>query len=197
VTTTARIYMASPLGFSQAGRHFSESVLVPFVRRLGFEVLDPWGAIDRDRLAAVHALPAGAVRREAWRTLNRDTGAANRAAIDGIVALLEGEDAGDLSEIELDLRAVPAFNAAVYRVARTIPPGETLTYGEIAARLDDPGAARAVGQALGANPIPIIVPCHRVLAAGGRAGGFSAPGGVMTKLKLLEIERRRFPFALT
>ena len=120
-----------------------------------------------------------------------------QAAIDGIVALLEGEDAGDLSEIELDLRAVPAFNAAVYRVARTIPPGGTLTYGEIAARLDDPGAARAVGQALGANPVPIIVPCHRVLAAGGRAGGFSAPGGVMTKLKLLEIERRRFPFALT
>ena len=120
-----------------------------------------------------------------------------QAAIEGIVALLEGEDASDLSEIELDLRAVPAFNAAVYRIARTIPPGETLTYGEIAARLNDPGAARAVGQALGANPIPIIVPCHRVLAAGGRAGGFSAPGGVMTKLKLLEIERRRFPFALT
>ena len=120
-----------------------------------------------------------------------------QAAIDGIVTLLAGEDAGDLGEIELDLHAVPAFNVAVYRVARTIPPGETLTYGDIAARLDDPGAARAVGQALGANPIPIIVPCHRVLAAGGRAGGFSAPGGVMTKLKLLEIERRRFPFTLT
>lgn len=120
-----------------------------------------------------------------------------QSAIDGIVALLAGQDAGDLSDIDLDLRAVPAFNAAVYRVARTIPPGETLTYGEIAARLNDPGAARAVGQALGANPIPIIVPCHRVLAAGGRAGGFSAPGGVMTKLKLLEIERSRFPFALT
>ena len=120
-----------------------------------------------------------------------------QAAIDGIVALLAGEDAGDLSGIELDLRAVPSFNAAVYRVARTIPPGETLTYGEIAGRLNDPDAARAVGQALGANPIPIIVPCHRVLAAGGRAGGFSAPGGVMTKLKLLEIERRRVPCALT
>jgi methylated-DNA-[protein]-cysteine S-methyltransferase len=120
-----------------------------------------------------------------------------QAAIDGIVALLAGEDPGDLSRIELDLSAVPALHGAVYVVARTIPPGETLTYGEIAARLDDPGAARAVGQALGANPIPIIVPCHRVLAAGGRAGGFSAPGGVTTKLKLLEIECRRFPFALT
>jgi nucleoside 2-deoxyribosyltransferase len=104
VTTTARIYMASPLGFSQAGRHFSESVLVPFVRRLGFEVLDPWGTIDRDRLAAVHALPAGAVRREAWRTLNRDTGAANRAAIDAahaVVAVLDGVDvdSGTAAEI--------------------------------------------------------------------------------------------------
>ena len=89
------------------------------------------------------------------------------------------------------------FDTAVYRVARDIPPGETLTYGEIAERLDDPGAARAVGQALGANPIPIIIPCHRVLAAGGRAGGFSAPGGVATKLELLEIERRRTPFTLT
>ena len=114
-----------------------------------------------------------------------------QSAIDSIVALLAGEEAGDMSEVELDLRAVPEFNAAVYRVARTIPPGETLTYGEIAQRLGDPGAARAVGQALGANPIPIIVPCHRVLAAGGRAGGFSAPGGVMTKLRLLEIERSR------
>jgi methylated-DNA-[protein]-cysteine S-methyltransferase len=119
-----------------------------------------------------------------------------QAAIDGVVALLSGE-ASDLQAVELDLREVPAFNASVYAVARGIPPGETLSYGEVAARLGDPGAARAVGQALGANPIPIIVPCHRVLAAGGRAGGFSAPGGVMTKLKLLEIERRRIPFNLT
>lgn len=119
------------------------------------------------------------------------------AAIDGIAALLAGEPGGELREIELDLRAVSEFDSAVYRVARTIPPGETLTYGEIARRLDEPGAARAVGRALGANPIPIIIPCHRVLAAGDRAGGFSAPGGVTTKLKLLEIERRSVPFALT
>lgn len=123
--------------------------------------------------------------------------AAIEAAVDGIAALLAGEPRGDLREIELDLRAVSEFDSAVYRIARTIPPGETLTYGEIARRLDEPGAARAVGQALGANPIPIIIPCHRVLAAGDRAGGFSAPGGVTTKLKLLEIERRNVPFALT
>jgi methylated-DNA-[protein]-cysteine S-methyltransferase len=122
--------------------------------------------------------------------------AAIEAAIEGIVALLAGEPAGALREVELDLRAVSEFDSAVYGVARTIPPGETLTYGEIAERLKDPGVARAVGQALGANPIPIIIPCHRVLAAGGRAGGFSAPGGVRTKLELLEIERRRTPFTL-
>jgi len=120
-----------------------------------------------------------------------------QAAIDGIAALLAGEPGVELHEVDLDLHAVSEFDRAVYRVARTIPPGETLTYGEIAERLDDPGAARAVGQALGANPIPIIIPCHRVLAAGSRAGGFSAPGGVRTKLELLEIERRRTPFTLT
>ncbi len=119
-----------------------------------------------------------------------------QAAIDGIVALLAGEDS-DLAGVEVDYRATPEFNVSVYRIARTIAPGQTLTYGEIASRLGDPAAARDVGQALARNPIPIIVPCHRVLAAGGRAGGFSAPGGVMTKRKLLEIERRRTPFTLT
>jgi methylated-DNA-[protein]-cysteine S-methyltransferase len=119
-----------------------------------------------------------------------------RRAIDGIVRLLAG-DAIDLANVELDLSGVPQFHAAVYAAARTIPPGETRSYGELATELGDAGAARAVGQALGQNPVPIIVPCHRVLAAGGRAGGFSAPGGVMTKLKLLEIERRRIPFTLT
>ena len=99
------------------------------------------------------------------------------AAIDGIVALLRGEKR-DLREIALDLDGVPDFNRRVYELARTIPPGSTLTYGEIARRLASPGTARAVGQALGQNPWPIVVPCHRVLAADGGMGGFSAPGGV-------------------
>ena len=120
-----------------------------------------------------------------------------KAAIDGIVTLLAGKPGDDLRAIEIDLRAVTQFDTAVYDVARSIAPGKTLSYGEIAERLGDPGAARAVGQALGANPIPIIIPCHRVLAAGNRAGGFSAPGGVTTKLRLLEIERRPLPFELT
>jgi methylated-DNA-[protein]-cysteine S-methyltransferase len=107
--------------------------------------------------------------------------------IDGMVALLRGE-AADLSNAALDMARVPDFHRRVYTVARTIPPGRTLTYGEIAERLGDPSAARDVGQALGENPFPIVVPCHRVLAANGKLGGFSAPGGTATKLKLLRIE---------
>jgi len=110
-----------------------------------------------------------------------------QAAVDGIVALLRGEKR-DLREIALDLAGVPAFNRRVYELTRTIEPGSTLTYGDIARRLASPGTARAVGQALGQNPWPIVVPCHRVLAADGRMGGFSAPGGVSTKRRMLEIE---------
>jgi methylated-DNA-[protein]-cysteine S-methyltransferase len=111
--------------------------------------------------------------------------------IDRIVALLLGE-AIDLSAVPVDLDQVPPFNRRVYEVARAIPPGQTLTYGEIADRIGEgPAASRAVGQALGENPFPIVVPCHRVLAAGGKVGGFSANGGVTTKLKLLNIERAR------
>jgi methylated-DNA-[protein]-cysteine S-methyltransferase len=108
-------------------------------------------------------------------------------AIEAIVALLAGEPR-NLSDIRLDLVDVPAFHRRVYEIARSIGPGATLSYGEIAARLGDPGLARDVGQALGQNPFPIVVPCHRVLAAGGKLGGFSARGGVATKLRLLEIE---------
>jgi methylated-DNA-[protein]-cysteine S-methyltransferase len=104
-----------------------------------------------------------------------------------IIALLRGE-ARDLSGIALDTDDVPPFHQRVYAVARTIPPGATLSYGEIAARLGDRTVARDVGEALGQNPFPIIVPCHRVLAAGGKVGGFSAAGGVATKLRLLDIE---------
>jgi methylated-DNA-[protein]-cysteine S-methyltransferase len=108
-------------------------------------------------------------------------------AIDGIVALFQGEKR-DLREVALDFEGVPVFNRRVYELARTIPPGSTMTYGEIAIRLGAPGTARAVGQALGQNPWPIVVPCHRVLAADGGMGGFSAPGGVSTKRQMLEIE---------
>jgi methylated-DNA-[protein]-cysteine S-methyltransferase len=110
-----------------------------------------------------------------------------RDAIEGIRALLRGEDR-DLGEVVLDLDGVPEFNRRVYEIARTIPPGRTLTYGQVARRLGMPGAARAVGHALGRNPCAIVVPCHRVLAAGGASGGFSAHGGVATKWRMLTIE---------
>jgi methylated-DNA-[protein]-cysteine S-methyltransferase len=112
------------------------------------------------------------------------------AAMADIVALLSGEPR-DLSQLPIALDTVPPFNRRVYEVALTIPPGETLTYGEVAARIGDPGAARAVGVALGQNPFAPIVPCHRVLAASGRTGGFSAEGGVETKLRMLTIEKAR------
>ncbi|MEP7295069.1 MAG: methylated-DNA--[protein]-cysteine S-methyltransferase [Burkholderiales bacterium] len=105
-----------------------------------------------------------------------------------IRGLLEGGH-DDLEDIALDLRAIPEFHRRVYTLTRAIHPGQTRSYGEIAIELGEPHAARAVGQALGSNPFPIIVPCHRVLAAGAKAGGFSAPGGTRTKLRLLEIER--------
>jgi methylated-DNA-[protein]-cysteine S-methyltransferase len=108
-------------------------------------------------------------------------------AIDGIVALLRGEGR-DFADVAMDFGELPEFNRKVYDIARTIPTGATLTYGEIAERLGDRLLARDVGKALGENPIPLIVPCHRVLAAGGKTGGFSASGGVMTKLRLLTIE---------
>jgi methylated-DNA-[protein]-cysteine S-methyltransferase len=104
-----------------------------------------------------------------------------------VAALLQGAR-DDLCDVPLALDTVPPFNARVYALARRIPPGKTMTYGEMAAQLGEPGAARAVGQALGHNPFAPVVPCHRILAANGKTGGFSAGGGALTKLRMLQIE---------
>src|SRR5471030_3289070 len=109
-------------------------------------------------------------------------------AINEIVRLLSGEPL-DLSHVALDESGLPELNRRVYAVTRAIPPGRTRTYGDIAKELGDPMLAQQVGQALGHNPIPIITPCHRVLAANGKMGGFSAPGGTDTKRHMLLIER--------
>ncbi|MBL8699758.1 MAG: methylated-DNA--[protein]-cysteine S-methyltransferase [Alphaproteobacteria bacterium] len=111
------------------------------------------------------------------------------AAIAAITALVRGDES-DLGGIVLDLRPIGEFARGVYEIAREIRPGATKTYGEIARRLGDVAKSREVGQALGRNPFPIVVPCHRVMGADGRLVGFSAPGGVDTKLKLLAIEQR-------
>jgi methylated-DNA-[protein]-cysteine S-methyltransferase len=108
-------------------------------------------------------------------------------AIARMVASLRGE-ADDLVDVPLDLDGLPPFRRRVLEVVRTIPAGETLSYGEVALAVGSPGAARAVGQALGRNPYPIVVPCHRVLAAGGRIGGFTATGGLSVKERMLAAE---------
>ncbi|MFL6691822.1 MAG: methylated-DNA--[protein]-cysteine S-methyltransferase [Ramlibacter sp.] len=108
-----------------------------------------------------------------------------------VIARLRSALAGtrdDLLDIALDWDGVPPFHRRVYEAARRIAPGSVVTYGEMARDLGDAGAARAVGQALGQNPFAPLVPCHRILAAHGGSGGFSAEGGTRTKLKLLEIE---------
>jgi methylated-DNA-[protein]-cysteine S-methyltransferase len=139
-------------------------------------------------------LPMGTVEKTRSRILQRHGEISEASppqevghAIEGMVELLEGRP-NDLADVMLDLDGVPEFNRGVYEIARSIPPGKTVTYGDIAKRLGGLELSRDVGQALGRNPCPIVVPCHRVLAAGGKPGGFSANGGVATKLKMLAIE---------
>lgn len=110
-----------------------------------------------------------------------------QGAIEGIAALLRGK-AADLTKVRLDMTGIPPFNARVYDFTRTIPRGETLTYGEVASRLKASGAIHSVAQAIAKNPFMIIVPCHRVLEAGGYADRISANGGSISKRRLLSIE---------
>ena len=110
-----------------------------------------------------------------------------RDAIDGIVAVMAGA-ARDLRSIPLDERAIDEFRRAVYAATRDIPTGTTRSYGEVARAIGRPDGARDVGAALARNPFPIIVPCHRVVAANGALTGFSAPGGLDTKRRMLELE---------
>jgi methylated-DNA-[protein]-cysteine S-methyltransferase len=165
---------------------------------LGFALFDTpidcCGIVWNGRGIAGVQLPETDRRAVRNRILRRFPGACEavppadvQRAVDGIAALLNGEPR-DLDYAKIDTAALPDFHRRVYEVARTIPAGATLSYGEIAERLGDRLLAREVGEALGQNPFPIIVPCHRVLAAGGKMGGFSARGGVRTKLRLLSIE---------
>ncbi|WP_193177105.1 methylated-DNA--[protein]-cysteine S-methyltransferase [Oricola nitratireducens] len=108
-------------------------------------------------------------------------------AVAGIRALAEGEDVG-FDDARLDMQGVSPFERSVYALTCKIAPGETRTYGDLARDLGDVALSRQVGQALGNNPVPIIVPCHRVVGAGGTMTGFSAPGGTDTKRRLLKIE---------
>jgi methylated-DNA-[protein]-cysteine S-methyltransferase len=128
------------------------------------------------------------LRRRAPGAEETDAPPANiRRHIVDIEKLFAGE-AVVLSRIELDLRGIGEFEREVYALALEIPPGQTKTYGDLARALGDVSLSRRVGQALGRNPFPIVVPCHRVLGADGAMIGFSAPGGAELKRKLLRIE---------
>lgn len=105
-------------------------------------------------------------------------------------------DVQDFRDVAIDLAGATPFFREVYEATREIPPGQTRTYGEIAKAAGQPGAAQEVGQAMAKNPVPIIVPCHRVAAAGGKLGGFSAPGGTATKARLLALEGAPFNLPL-
>ena len=155
------------------------------------------GVVWTDRGLCGVQLPEGSKDATRARILRRHPGAVEatpppniQRAIDGMTALLRGEPR-DLAFVTVDDSKISEFNRKVYVIARAIPPGQTLSYGEIAERLGDKTLARAVGQAMGENPTPIVMPCHRVLAANGKLGGFSAPGGVRTKRRLLAIEGAR------
>lgn len=118
------------------------------------------------------------------------------AAVIARIAAFLGGARDDFADLPYDFAQVSQFEAAVYRAALAIPAGETATYGAIAAKLGDIAHSRAVGQALGRNPWPIVIPCHRITGAEGKMGGFSAPGGRATKLKLLELEGALAPESL-
>jgi len=156
--------------------------------------IGPCGIVWGERGITGVQLPMGTEEKTRKRILQRngdvpeaEPPAEVRRAIDGIIELLAGKP-NDLSDVVLDLDGVPEFNRGVYDIAQKIPPGQTVTYGDIARKLGGVELSRDVGQALGRNPFPIVVPCHRVLAAGNKPGGFSANGGVVTKLKMLAIE---------
>jgi methylated-DNA-[protein]-cysteine S-methyltransferase len=171
----------------------------------GFTLFDtalgPVGIAWSERGVAGVQLPETSARATRARLLLRFPGASEATrgfasrepppavagACEGIAALLAGEPR-DLAGVALDLAGVEPFALRVYELVRGIPPGRTLSYGELAKQLGASGEARAVGEALARNPVPLLVPCHRVLAAGGRLGGFSAPGGVATKRRLLALE---------
>ena len=116
--------------------------------------------------------------------------------IAGLVAAIrryaDGE-AADFAAAPVDMSEVDDFRRDIYAAARSLAHGEAVTYGELAALAGHPGAARETGVALARNPVPLVVPCHRIVAAGGRLGGFSAPGGAATKMRLLAHERARMP----
>jgi methylated-DNA-[protein]-cysteine S-methyltransferase len=155
--------------------------------------LGPCGIAWREGAIIATELPAATPAATAARLARRTGGQEDQPppevarAVAAVSALLEGERT-DLRFIPCDFGEAEPFAVKVWTAARAIPPGQTRTYGALAEALGDKRRAREVGRALGRNPLPIIVPCHRIVGADARLVGFSAPGGVSTKLRMLAIE---------
>lgn len=148
-----------------------------------------WNARGVTRLQLPERDEAATERRVRARAARRATDIPPHIA--DVLVVIRRYAKGERTEFDfvaVDLPRADSFERAVYAAARAIRFGQTLTYGELAQRAAHPGEARAVGQALARNPVPVIIPCHRILAAGARLGGFSAPGGAFTKEKLLALE---------
>jgi methylated-DNA-[protein]-cysteine S-methyltransferase len=149
-----------------------------------------WSGRGLTRLQLPEASAAATERRLRGRShtvAQSEPPAPVRRAIASIQKYLAGEET-DFAQLELDLTGVSSFHRRIYGAARCVGWGETTTYGALARQAGLPGAARAVGQAMGRNPLPIIIPCHRVLASGNKVGGFSSFGGTNTKQRLLALE---------
>lgn len=134
-------------------------------------------------------------RQRLAQRLERSTETGPEAAPSGLADLLRRYASGErvaFDDVSIGLGDLPPLRAMIYAELRKIAWGCTSTYGEIARRIGHPGAARAVGSAMGSNPVPLILPCHRVLASNERSGGFSAPGGVDAKARLLALEGQGF-----
>ena len=149
-----------------------------------------WSERGVTRVQLPERTPAATERRLMGRPANRGVGKP-AAPVREAIAMLERYFAGepiDFASVALDLTGVGPFHRKVYEAARSLGWGQTASYGDLARQAGSPGAARAVGQAMGHNPVPIIIPCHRVLASGRKIGGFSAFGGAVTKERLLALE---------
>jgi methylated-DNA-[protein]-cysteine S-methyltransferase len=168
---TSNGYLIFPTALGQAGVAFRHAGMV------ALELPDASQSRSLARLSAAAGSTAPSVAPPPWVD----------AAIGQLTRYFEG-NAEDLSGIPLDLSSVPPFHRKVYEALRRLGRGKICTYGELAALAGSPMASRAVGQALAKNPLPILIPCHRVVASGGRPGGFSAPGGLDTKARLLALE---------
>jgi methylated-DNA-[protein]-cysteine S-methyltransferase len=195
------IYCEQPEAASLAAKDVREI----FVKQLGYSMFETplgvcgiaWGE-PRDAGArtavAFFQLPEESTAMTEARIARKCGARTPSAPLPEIAELIErvrkhlGGEMQDFSDVTIDWDSVDAFSRQVYEAARKIPAGRTTTYGEIAKELGQPGSARAVGQAMGSNPVPLLVPCHRVVAAGGKPGGFSAHGGRKTKARMLAIE---------